>query len=299
MFDSKELSARLIRKLPTYPSPKSTFCPKWEVSINVCLKKGVGGQSPRNLNWPNIFCQTALPRWKWNGIFYYYVIIIAAGHQPAADNILDRFEIFRSMVQWFNGSPWFHGSMVPWFHGHSDCSAVQSAVCLSKCLAAAPLFLLGATRHFVLLSCKICAEIVVHRMLAVLKVTDISTTGTVVIFSQSKSLTLKMTTTSVTVNNNSPIQDYVHSDARTQPIWNDSWVQTFPDIKFPPSFGDVQPKFCFVQPRWCLYFIGHNMSFQEKQNSSNPALFTDVWSSIKKTGNNDTAGTGHWRLKPA
>ena len=114
------------------------------------------------------------------------------------------------MVQWFNGSPWFHG--------HSDCSAVQSAVCLSKCLAAVPLFLLAATRHFVLLSCKICAEIVVYRMLAVLKVTDISTTGTVVIFSQSKSLTLKMTTTSVTVNNNSPIQDYVHSDARTQPI---------------------------------------------------------------------------------
>ena len=194
------------------------------------------------------------------------------------------------MVQWF--------SMVPWFDGHRDCSAVQSAVCLSKCLAAAPLFLLGATRHFVLLSCKICAEIVVYRMLAVLKVTDISTTCAVVIFSQSKSLTLKMTTTSVFVNNNSPIQDYVHSDARTQPIWNDSWVQTFPDIKFPPSFGDVQPKFCFVQPRWCLYFVGH-MSFQEKQNSSNPALFTDVWSSIKKTGNNDTAGTGHCRLKPA
>ena len=48
-----------------------------------------------------------------------------------------------------------------------DCSAVQSAVCLSKCLAAAPVFLLGATRHFVLFSCKICAEIVVHRMFAV------------------------------------------------------------------------------------------------------------------------------------
>ena len=56
--------------------------------------------------------------------------------------------------------------LVPWFHGSiviCDCSAVQSAVCL----AAAPVFLLGATRHFVLLSCKICAEIVVYRMLAV------------------------------------------------------------------------------------------------------------------------------------
>ena len=38
---------------------------------------------------------------------------------------------------------------------------------------------------------------------------------------------------------------------------------------------------------------------QEKQNSYSPALFTHVWSSIEKTGNNDTADTGRWRLKPA
>ena len=31
-----------------------------------------------------------------------------------------------------------------------DCSAVQSAVCLSKCLAAAPVFLIGATRHVII-----------------------------------------------------------------------------------------------------------------------------------------------------
>ena len=47
-----------------------------------------------------------------------------------------------------------------------DCSAVQSAVCLSKCLAVAPVFLLVATHYFVLFSCKICAEIVVHGMFA-------------------------------------------------------------------------------------------------------------------------------------
>ena len=29
--------------------------------------------------------------------------IIAAGHQPAADHILDPFEIFGSMVPWFDG----------------------------------------------------------------------------------------------------------------------------------------------------------------------------------------------------
>ena len=48
-------------------------------------------------------------------------------------------------------------------------------------------------------------------------------------------LTVKMTAaqvveTSVTVSNNSPIQDYVHPDDQTQNstyFWNDSWVQTF------------------------------------------------------------------------
>ena len=59
--------------------------------------------------------------------------------------------------------------MVSWFDVLSicDCSAVQSAVCLRKCLAAAPGFLLVATRHFVWLSCKISAEIVIYRMFAV------------------------------------------------------------------------------------------------------------------------------------
>ena len=79
-------------------------------------------------------------------------MFITGGHQPAADHILERFEIFRSMV----------------VQSICDCSAVQSTVCLSKCLAAAPVSLLGATRrHFVLLSCKIYAEIVVYRMFAV------------------------------------------------------------------------------------------------------------------------------------
>ena len=38
-----------------------------------------------------------------------------------------------------------------------------------KCLAAAPVFLFRAIRHFVLFSCefKVCAEVVVHRMFAV------------------------------------------------------------------------------------------------------------------------------------
>ena len=59
---------------------------------------------------------------------------------------------------------WYNGSMV---QSICDCGAMQSAVCLSECLAAAPVFLWGATRHFVLFSCKVCAEIVVLRMFAV------------------------------------------------------------------------------------------------------------------------------------
>ena len=70
--------------------------------------------------------------------------------------------IFLSDLRFF--VQWFHGSMV---QSICDCRAVQSAVCLSKCLAAVPVFLLGTTRHFVLFSCKICAEIVVYRMFAV------------------------------------------------------------------------------------------------------------------------------------
>ena len=101
------------------------------------------------VNWTRLYaegqrCQPVLHCVIWN--------IIAAGHQPAADHIPERFEIFGSMVQWFDRS------MVPWFHGS-----------ISKCLAAAPVFLFRATRHFVLFSCefKICAEVVVHRMFAV------------------------------------------------------------------------------------------------------------------------------------
>ena len=39
--------------------------------------------------------------------------------------------------------------------------------------------------------------------------------------------TAQVVETSVTVNNNSPIQDYVHPDDQTQPFEIDSWVQTF------------------------------------------------------------------------
>ena len=55
-------------------------------------------------------------------------------------------------------------------------------------------------------------------------VTDISTTCVVVISRVKVKITLKMTTTqvvktSVTVNNNSPIQDYVHPVNQTQPTF--------------------------------------------------------------------------------
>ena len=55
-MNSLELSNRTIiesvdyptffRKLPTYPSPKPAFCPKWEVSVNVGLEEGKVGSFP-------------------------------------------------------------------------------------------------------------------------------------------------------------------------------------------------------------------------------------------------------------
>ena len=36
-------------KLPTQPSPKPTFCLKWELSVKFWLRGGVGWQFPRNV----------------------------------------------------------------------------------------------------------------------------------------------------------------------------------------------------------------------------------------------------------
>ena len=52
-----------------------------------------------------------------------------------------------------------------------------------------------------------------------LTVTDISTPCAVVIFLTPKMTTTQVVEMSVTVNNNSPIQDYVHPDDHTQPTY--------------------------------------------------------------------------------
>ena len=36
----RRINFRFRGKLPTYPSPKPSFCPKWEVSVNVNLGEG-------------------------------------------------------------------------------------------------------------------------------------------------------------------------------------------------------------------------------------------------------------------
>ena len=65
-----------------------------------------------------------------------------------------------------------------------------------------------------------------------LTLTDVLTTCVVVIFRIKVTLTLKMTTaqvveTSVTVNNNSPIQDYVHLDDQIQPTFKNILLLKF------------------------------------------------------------------------
>ena len=52
-----------------------------------------------------------------------------------------------------------------------------------------------------------------------LTVNDISTTCVVVTFGVKKMTTAQVVEMSVTVNNNSPIQDYVHLDDQTQPTF--------------------------------------------------------------------------------
>ena len=60
-------------------------------------------------------------------------------------------------------------------------------------------------------------------------------------------LTLKMTTaqvveTSVTVNNNSPIQDYVHPDDQTQPTFE--MTPGFKPFTAIIKYGYIYPKVC-------------------------------------------------------
>ena len=43
-----------VHVLPTYPYPNPTFCPKWEVNVNVDLGEGQAGSFPGNLNWSHV-----------------------------------------------------------------------------------------------------------------------------------------------------------------------------------------------------------------------------------------------------
>ena len=82
--------------------------------------------------------------------------------------------------------------------------------------------------------------------LLLLTVTDVSTTCAVVIFRLF--LTLKMTAaqvveTSVSVNNNSPIKDFVHPDDQTQPtIYFVTLARFFVILIYPHSLFSY---FCF------------------------------------------------------
>ena len=77
--------------------------------------------------------------------------------------------------------------------------------------------------------------------------TDISTTCAVVIFLTPKVTTTQVVEMSVTVNNNSPIQDYVHRDNQTQYIDSCLSLLTM-DTVFSPQggcFGEVQMYYNF------------------------------------------------------
>ena len=49
---------KVSEKLSTYPSPKLTFCPKWEVSVNVSLGEGWVGSFPELTLIPSTYVIT-------------------------------------------------------------------------------------------------------------------------------------------------------------------------------------------------------------------------------------------------
>ena len=53
-------------KLPTYPFPKLTFCPKWEVSVNVELGEGSVG------SFQNVLAVFSGQYWLYDQIFCYW-----------------------------------------------------------------------------------------------------------------------------------------------------------------------------------------------------------------------------------
>ena len=63
----------------------------------------------------NVYCRVFFPR-----------ILIAAGHQPAADHILDPFEIFGSMVPWFDRHPWLQRCAVSGLLSCRACLSLRS-----------------------------------------------------------------------------------------------------------------------------------------------------------------------------
>ena len=67
-------------KLPTYPSPKPTFCPKWEVSVKCWLRGGVGWQFPSNV--PKFFL-VFLYSYPFQTWFWYEVLLgIPCNYRP-------------------------------------------------------------------------------------------------------------------------------------------------------------------------------------------------------------------------
>ena len=111
-------------------------------------------------------------------------------------------------------------------------------------------------------------------------------------------MTAQVVETSVTVNNNSPIQDHLHPDDQTQSTYEMTpGFKPFTDIKFTLLLVMSDQNFVLSDQDGVL--VGHTVLSREKKIIYSPALLTHVWSSIEKTGNDDTASTGHWRLKPA
>ena len=82
------------RKLPTYPSPKPTFCPKWEVSVNVPQKRNCSKWSSRLSVTCDYIVRTNCECLKWSSNNFGLVKEFIISHQTGVHSLDIKISVF-------------------------------------------------------------------------------------------------------------------------------------------------------------------------------------------------------------
>ena len=91
-------------------------------------------------------------------------------------------------------------------------------------------------------------------------------------------ITAQVVEMSVTINNNSPFQDYVHPDDHIQPtfVWNDFWIQTFHRSKTlayiikNEAFFSIKKDLCILADKRAVIFFLCQTRVKELANLRKP-----------------------------